>query len=46
MTEFGYNEKPRGSIRNIPLNLLMLGGLALIIAFGTLASLYFWMKEK
>lgn len=46
MTEFGYNEKPRGSIRNIPLNLLILFGLVLILIFGAWASLYFWLKGE
>lgn len=46
MTEFGYNEPNKGSLKNIPLNILILFGLFLILTFGVVAIAWEWLKGE
>ena len=46
MTEFGYNEPNKGSLKNIPLNMLILFGLFLILTFGVIAIAWEWLKGE
>lgn len=46
MTEFGYNEPNKGSLKNIPLNILILFGLFLILTFGVIAIAWEWLKGE
>lgn len=46
MTEFGYNEPDKGSLKNIPLNIIMIIGLFLLLFLGAIGVIWLWFTEE